>query len=174
MTRRWEQAVSGYTNTPRNLDRRLLTSQAKDYERHLAMLNPGDKQASRTVSSTPKEATILWRTAEDRGKFYSTYVNKESLLHPGESEAVRAPMAAAVPAPQERTSRNIFPIIFTTQDTLPFSQSTPRLTFWRCWIAFICTQCCTGNSNNNNNTKGIQTPSQHYRSNVINPDITEQ
>jgi hypothetical protein len=152
-----------YTNTSRNLDRRLLTSQAKDYERHLAMLNPGQAGVKNGQLDT-KEATILWRTAEDRGKFYSTYVNKEScsgLAASGRRRSCPSSQAAAVPAPQERNSRNIFPIIiFTTQDTLPFSQSTPRLTFLRCWIAFICTQCCTGNSNgNNNNTKGIQTPS---------------
>lgn len=118
----------------------------------------------------------LPRTVVNFTQLTSTRNHAPVLLHLGEGEAVRAPMAAAVPAPQERTSRNIFPIIiFTTQDTLPFSQSTPRLTFLRCWIAFICTQCCTGNrNNNNNNTKGTQTPSQHYRSNVINPDITEQ
>jgi len=82
----------------------------------------------------------LSRTAVNFTQLTSTRDHAPVLLHLGEGEAVRAPMAAAVPAPQERTSCNIFPIIiFTTQDTLPFSQSTPRLALLRCWIAFICT-----------------------------------
>jgi hypothetical protein len=54
----------------------------------------------------------LSRTVVNFTQLTSTRNHAPVLLHPGEGEAVRAPMAAAVPAPQERTSRNIFPIIY--------------------------------------------------------------
>jgi len=114
---RWEQAVSGYTNTSRNLDRRLLTSQAKDYD-------CGTSRSQERPTRHQKRQRYLWRTVGDRGKFYTTYVNKKScssLAASGRRRSCPSSHAAAGPAPQERTSCNIFPIIiFTAQDTLPF------------------------------------------------------
>jgi hypothetical protein len=101
-----------YTNTSRNLDRRLLTSQVKDYHRHLAMLNPGDKQASRMVSSTPKEATIFVENREDRGKFYSTYVNKKScsgLAASGRRRSCPSSRGRCCPSPAGKNLPQHFP-----------------------------------------------------------------